>query len=119
VKDDIAAGLKNAMERGDSLERAMQSFINAGYNPNEVRAAGNLVSQGASQIAYPSEDEKRPEESGRQSEENIKHSLPEAPRKKERKEGNGKRVLLIGVIILGILIFLGAIGYLVYTLMSE
>jgi hypothetical protein len=100
VKDDLAAGLKVAMQRGDNLEKAMQSFINAGYNPQEVRAAGNLVSQGASHIVQPKAVEKKPTE-------NPPKSLPAAPQKKVEKKS---------IIILGLLIFSGAIGYLVYTL---
>ncbi|MBM3234205.1 hypothetical protein FJZ19_03855 [Candidatus Pacearchaeota archaeon] len=33
---DIVAGLKNAIERGYSLELAIQSFISAGYNRQDV-----------------------------------------------------------------------------------
>ena len=46
TKEEIAGGLKNAMERGYSLEQAVQSFINSGYNPDEVREAANLITQG-------------------------------------------------------------------------
>jgi hypothetical protein len=36
---DIVGGLINALERGDSLEKAKRSFLNAGYRPEEVEAA--------------------------------------------------------------------------------
>jgi hypothetical protein len=39
MKDELIAGLKNALERKQSLDQAMQSFINAGYNEAEVREA--------------------------------------------------------------------------------
>ena len=39
MREDIVTGLKNAMQRGESLEKSMQSFINAGYNPIEVKQA--------------------------------------------------------------------------------
>ena len=35
-KPEIIAGLKNAVERGYSLEQALQSFINSGYNKQDV-----------------------------------------------------------------------------------
>lgn len=41
MREELEAGLKNAIERGSSLEEAVQSFINAGYNPVEVKEAAN------------------------------------------------------------------------------
>jgi hypothetical protein len=38
VNEEILGGIKNAMERGSSFEQAVQSFINAGYNQNEVQS---------------------------------------------------------------------------------
>jgi len=52
MSEEIIAGLKNAMQRGDSLDKAVQSFINAGYNPVEVRQAANDLSSGASTILF-------------------------------------------------------------------
>jgi|SRR3989344_4365497 len=42
--EEIAGGIKNAMERGATLEQAVQSFISAGYNPVEVRQAAQSLS---------------------------------------------------------------------------
>ncbi|MDO8509286.1 MAG: hypothetical protein Q7S27_06425 [Nanoarchaeota archaeon] len=42
--EEIAGGLKNAIERGSTLEQAVQSFITAGYNPVEVRQAAQSLS---------------------------------------------------------------------------
>lgn len=53
MKDEIIGGLKNALERGYSLEQAVASFINAGYNPKEVQAAAESLSQGAITITSP------------------------------------------------------------------
>jgi len=39
MREDILRGLKNAIERGEPLEKAVQSFISAGYNPVEVKQA--------------------------------------------------------------------------------
>jgi len=44
VKEEIAAGLRNALARGEPLERAMRSFVNAGYNPQEVQQAAYEIS---------------------------------------------------------------------------
>lgn len=48
--DELVAGIKNAMERGYSVEQASQSFVNAGYNPAEVREAVNILTRGATAI---------------------------------------------------------------------
>ncbi len=53
MREDILRGLKNAIERGESLERAAQSFVNAGYNPIEVRQAAQSLSEGVSSITEP------------------------------------------------------------------
>lgn len=46
AKEDIIGGLRNAIERGESLESAMQSFVNAGYNANEVKEAAQSMGFG-------------------------------------------------------------------------
>ncbi len=45
MKDEIIGGLKNALERGESLESSINSFIAAGYNRDEVRAAAAELSR--------------------------------------------------------------------------
>ncbi|MDP3881779.1 MAG: hypothetical protein Q8Q31_02780 [Nanoarchaeota archaeon] len=50
MRDEIWAGLKNALERGQPLEQAVQSFINAGYNANEVKEAARSIGEGASNM---------------------------------------------------------------------
>jgi len=46
VREDIVAGLRNALERGYSLQIAKQSFISAGYSEMEVEDAARYVSTG-------------------------------------------------------------------------
>ncbi|MEI6731948.1 MAG: hypothetical protein WCK90_04690 [archaeon] len=53
TKEEIAAGLRTAIEHGYSLENAAESFVNAGYNPNDVKDAKEIVSMGASSIVRP------------------------------------------------------------------
>jgi len=43
MREDIYGGLKNAMERGATLEQAINSFVNSGYNEAEVREAANNI----------------------------------------------------------------------------
>ena len=42
-KSEIAAGLKSAIQRGESLEQAKQSFINAGYNKADIEDSAKLL----------------------------------------------------------------------------
>jgi hypothetical protein len=46
MNEEILSGLRTGMERGFSLDSAVQSFINAGYNPAEVNEAAALVARG-------------------------------------------------------------------------
>lgn len=50
MKDEIIAGIKNALERGESLDQAMQTFINAGYKSVEIREAANSLTGGTTPI---------------------------------------------------------------------
>ncbi len=59
MRDEIWAGLKNAIERGQTLEQAIQSFINAGYNAAEVREAATAIGEGASNIANSNREGKK------------------------------------------------------------
>jgi hypothetical protein len=42
--EELIGGLKNALERGDSLEKAARSFYNAGYIPEDITSATNSQS---------------------------------------------------------------------------
>src|SRR3989344_1138515 len=53
MREDILRGLKNAIERGEPLEKAVQSFINAGYNPIEVKQAAESMIGGTTAITNP------------------------------------------------------------------
>lgn len=46
VNTEILEGLKQAMARGESLPRAMQSFTNAGYSQEEVDEASHYLQAG-------------------------------------------------------------------------
>ena len=53
MRDDIYGGLKNAVERGEDLEKAVQSFISAGYSEQDVRQVAQAMSgAGADHNAY-------------------------------------------------------------------
>ena len=50
MNEEIIGGIKNALERGISLDKAAQSFINAGYNPKEVQEAVQVLGGVSAQI---------------------------------------------------------------------
>jgi hypothetical protein len=50
MSDEIISGLRNALERGESLDKAARSFLNAGYNPSEVKESVNAITQGVTDI---------------------------------------------------------------------
>lgn len=52
MKEEILGGLRNALDRGESMEKAMQTFINAGYSAAEVRDAAGMISQSATGMLY-------------------------------------------------------------------
>jgi len=94
TKEEIVGGLKNAIERGSSLEDAIQSFIGAGYNPNEVRAASRDVGKGVTAIVQEQREAQGP-----------KMGPPALPEKKKTKT----KAIAIVVIIIFLLILIGVV----------
>ena len=50
AKEEIVAGLRNAVERGQSIQQAIQSMTNAGYDPKEIQEASGYVNMGATGV---------------------------------------------------------------------
>lgn len=121
MREDIVAGLRNALERGESLEKAVQSLINAGYNPIEVNQAAQNLSEGAiSTIEGNSKfgrDEQRisqeiPRNIIQQSQQKpLVAPLPALPQMK-----NTQRKTHFGLIIFLIIILLILIGGLIFVI---
>ncbi len=62
-KPEIVAGLKNAMDRGVSLEEAIQSFINSGYSKDDVLESADYLKgspQLLMQVTPPDQTEEKP-----------------------------------------------------------
>jgi len=62
---EIAGGLKNALERGEPLAKAKQSFLNAGYKPEEIAAAVQKIPAANSQIKNTVRDSREDETSAK------------------------------------------------------
>lgn len=52
MKEEIIGGLRNALERGETIEKAMQSFMSAGYSAAEVREAAGMINPSAASLLY-------------------------------------------------------------------
>jgi len=46
VKEELVTGLKNAIVRGEGLEKAINSLLSAGYNSQEVHEAADTLNLG-------------------------------------------------------------------------
>ncbi|PIN94034.1 hypothetical protein COU54_00685 [Candidatus Pacearchaeota archaeon CG10_big_fil_rev_8_21_14_0_10_31_24] len=51
MKDEIIGGIRNALERGEPMEKVVQSFINAGYNADQVNEVANRLSPASRSIS--------------------------------------------------------------------
>jgi hypothetical protein len=43
-EQELIGGLQNALLRGETIDKAKQSFISAGYKPEEIEAAAHKIS---------------------------------------------------------------------------
>lgn len=92
VREELVAGIRNALDRGQSLEQATQSMITAGYAENEVNeAVVEFRRLGINPIAKEVETEKQ----------TMQKKLQEI--KKQSKEGiSTKKFILIILVIIAI-----------------
>lgn len=117
MKDELAASIRVAMDRGATIESAVQSLINAGYNQQEVHAAEEMIKNGAMNLLYKDEgnvmDTKK--SSGQIIEPAKKESLSTLEVQGARKsEGKNKMTYIIIGIVAVLLVLMGVLGYLIY-----
>lgn len=97
-KQDIVAGLKNALEHGSSPEQAKQSFINAGYSREEIEEAAQFIHSGSvpaigeAEIPPPAQKSIQP--------------APGQPAKESFFKRNWKLFLLFGILVILIIILI-------------
>ncbi len=111
VKEEIFEGLKVALSKGESLQRAMMSFFNAGYSKEEIEEAARYLqrSQTSSQPQSPQQTQPQKtqpvQQQPRRTQPKVR-PLQQPPKKTIQKvsayEGKPKST---GVIVTGILIF--------------
>ncbi len=108
-KDEIEAGIKNALKRGEDLEKAKQSFINSGYNPDDVESAAEGL-RGIIERKYDPElrDNEQPEKSKKRE---IK---PKKLSPASQEIASGTKVAVIFLLILLFLITIGVVFALIF-----
>ncbi len=109
--DDIIGGLKNAIEKGDTLEQAKQSFFNAGYSHDDVEEAARSLHSDSSLVQEPESKPQGPEPKPLTAapKEVIKKPVetpPEETQVKEKSSGKWKLIVLISVLVALIILFI-------------
>jgi hypothetical protein len=99
---EIASGIKNALERGESLEKAMQSFANANYNINNIMLAADYITKNASQQIKETQSINKTTQKPIQKEKNLTKETG------KKILGMKKNVFII-VIIISIVFLVGAL----------
>lgn len=118
IKEEITAGLRQAIERGYSLEQAKQSFINAGYNSKDIEdsasSLGGLLTS-IPEIAFPQKQQEEKQTSSIQTQQisqtNIQtQQLPQFPKPKKSK----LKIFIIILIVILLILVAGFISSLLF-----
>ncbi|MBS3100070.1 hypothetical protein J4463_02540 [Candidatus Pacearchaeota archaeon] len=117
VRQDILSGLKNAVERGYSLNSAKQSLINSGYNLNEVNEAASYLSSGIESSQYSANQPEDNSYSEPQNEDDFSSQYPLSQSQKNNTEKIIDKKFLLKVLGLG-LVLAGLVVVLVYVLLK-
>ena len=106
MNEEILGGLRFALNRGESLEKTMTSFYNAGYRREEIEEAARFLKQ-----------ERIPRETNLISSQNLKplHKISAYGQKKSK---NSTKKIISGVmiaIILATILFVGLLITFLFT----
>lgn len=99
TKEEIITGLRNALSRGEPLQKAMQSYVNAGYPIDQVQAASREVHQGVT-----GQFQGRPGMPRGMSKKST--STPQETIVKEKKK-KPWLLIILGIVVLFLIIILG------------
>ncbi len=106
-EEELVGGLKNALDRGETLAKAQQSFISAGYKPAEVATAVQKIPTATSQIGIqmvaPSETPTKPQETPAEA-----NSLPVNPIVMTGQQKTLSKKFIIILISIAVVILIGA-----------
>lgn len=108
VRQDIVAGLKNAIERGDSLENAKQILVNSGYNGDDVDAAASYVDSVPRKMPV----KKNLMDSQKVTNKNIQPLPQEAPL--ENKTNRTKIILISSISVVSLIVIIGILYWILH-----
>ena len=110
MREDIYGSLKNALERGATIEQAIRSLINSGYSESEVREVADQITPSA--LSTTSSQNTRPASTVP-----IAHQLPRPVSLQKTTFGQPlRRGNRTGTIILLVIILLILLSLLVLTI---
>ena len=105
-QSQLIGGIKNALERGESLGKIKQSFINAGYSPKDVDSAAAAFSQ-TGQTLPPTEQTLSPIEK-QYSPAKISHTdLKQLPQPPQLKKKSHKWLVILAIFLI-LFVLMGA-----------
>lgn len=109
-EQELIGGLQNALSRGEDITKAKQSFISAGYKPEEIEAAAQKVSmipkviqQAPIQSTKPNQQSQQPTQTPQPQ---LTTTNPEQPKQASKKFliilASVAALILIGAALLGL-----------------
>jgi len=115
VRQDIISGLRNAVERGYSIEQAKVSMINAGYAVNEVDAAANYLVSGISfNLNQAQQSQQASQKPSLQQLQEFKQQYPQLPSVQIKETSEKSPVLLIILLLILLFILLVILGVVLF-----
>lgn len=109
--EEISIGLKNAVDRGESLPIAEKTFLNAGYNKKEVMLAAQKLGQAQRQTPQPAQTKPQKKENQKTLQTSKTQTSPQNSLQNIKPQNPKKhfpRWLIITLIIVSALILIGA-----------
>lgn len=100
VNEELVGGLISAMTRGESLQKAMNSFYQAGYNKAEIEEAAKIVQRKNIKPLT----QKLPQTSQKKSIQQTNKNLKQTPKSDSQNKKKFKILLIIVGIVVAFLI---------------
>ena len=114
TQEELSGGLKNALERGQSLASAKQSFINAGYSKQQVEQAAKQISGVSVQsppITQTAQSQEQPTTTSQKQSAQSAQQLPKTAKPYPTNKKSHKILyILLGIISILLLIGAGLLG---------
>ncbi len=109
VKEEIVEGLKSALARGESLEKAMESFYNAGYEREEIEDAARSLQSDNEEKNQDIEDAEGPNNTPDNTDANTPVPSQKVSRYEYSEPWSTKRKIFLILVITLMIIIIGAI----------